>query len=348
MSTPRINRCWRLARRPETMIDEQTFELVEEPAPEPGPGEFLVRTCFLSLAPVMRSYVIDGGVIEKPLEIGATMMGRGVGVVVASRHGRFAEGDIVHGPFGWQDYAISDGTGRVYVMRHRAGSISSALGVLGLTGLTAYFGFFDEGAPRAGDQVLVSGAVGGVGSVVGQLAALAGCRAVAIAGSPEKCALATDRLGYAQAINYRDANVADAVARAFPDGLDIMFDNVGGAILDAGLANLAQRARVVLCGAISQYLNEDGSKRGPSNYFDLVYANASMRGFHIYAYRERYEEAEARMAAWIRDGRLVGLEDRLEGLEIMPRALMRLFEGANVGKQVVKIAPEPGEPGAPT
>lgn len=342
MSAP-INRRWVLARRPQTMIDQQTFELVEGPAPSPREGEFVVRLCYLSLAPVMRAYVIDGGVIENPLGIGETMRGRGVGYVVESAHPDYAEGDIVHGPFGWQDYAVSDGSGRVFKLGADVPSISAALGALGLTGFTAYFGLFDKGQPNAGETVLVSGAVGGVGSVVGQLAKISGCRAIAIAGGAEKCRLATEQLGYAAAIDYKHDDVGERIDALAPDGIDIYFDNVGGDTLEAAIARMADDGRIVVCGAISQYTNEDGKPVGPSNYFDIVYRNVSMLGFHIYSYRARYPEAERRMARWLWDGRLVNLEDRMHGLETMPAALISLFEGGNVGKRVVKIAEEPNE-----
>ncbi len=338
---PQVNRAWVLAKRPTTQIEEDTFSLEEQAVPEPDDGEFVVRVCYLSLAPVMRSYVIDGGVVEDPLPIGATMMGRGVGYVINSRHPDFDVGDVVHGPFGWQEYACSDGTGRVFKMKAWGKSISSGLGVLGLTGFTAYFGLFDKGKPQPGENVLVSGAVGGVGSVVGQLARIGGARPVAICGSDKKCRLAVAKLGYAAAINYRTENVAERVAELFSNGIDVYFDNVGGDILETAIDNMAENGRIVICGAISQYTSEDGRKYGPSNYFEMVYKNVSMNGFHIYSYKDRYSEAEARMASWMDEGQLVGLEDGMQGLEQMPAALIGLFSGANIGKRIVKIAEEP-------
>lgn len=341
MQDDSINRQWRLRERPREQIDAGTFELVHAAIPEPAAGEFLVRVCYLSLAPVMRAYVTDGGVIERPLDIGAVMRGRGVGYVVASRHPDFAEGDIVHGPFGWQDYALSDGTGRVVKMHHWAHSISTGLGILGLTGFTGYFGMFDKGRPRPGDAVLVSGALGGVGSVAGQLARIAGAVPVAICGSEEKCRIAVDDLGYADAINYRTDDVPARIAAMFPNGIDVYFDNVGGPTLEAAIDNMAFDGRIVVCGSISQYLNADGSPRGPSNYFQIVYRHVSLLGFHIYSYEDRYAEAERRMAQWIEEGQLIQLEDRLEGMEVMPEALIGLFTGDNIGKRVVQIADEP-------
>lgn len=308
--------------------------------PEPEEGEFCVRLAFLSLAPVMRAYILDGGVIEDPLPIGAVMRGRGVGEVIASRHPDYAVGDIVHGPFGWQDYAISDGTGRVIKMTTRAGSASLALGVLGLTGFTAYFGLFDIGRPVAGERVLISGAAGGVGSIAGQLATIAGCETVGICGGPEKSEWIVDRLGYGAAVDYRGESPPEQIAACLPDGIDIYFDNVGGELLETAITQIREDGRIVICGSISQYLSGE-EKRGPANYFDLVYRNARMHGFHIYKYADRFGEAEERMARWIEDGRLKAVEDRHEGLEKTPDALRGLFESANFGKCVVQVGDDP-------
>jgi NADPH-dependent curcumin reductase CurA len=336
-----INRRWVLARRPRTLVSPADFRLEEVAVPTPAEGQFLVRQHYLSLAPVMAQYVLDGGTIERPVAIGETMRGRGVGRVVASRHPGFRIGDVVHGPFGWQDYALSDGARLTYASRYagRIAPMSTAIGVLGITGYTAYFGL-KLADPKPGDRILVSGAVGGVGSSVGQIARIMGCNPiVAVCGGPEKAATAVDRLGYDRAIDYREGPVGGAIDAALPDGLDIYFDNVGGPTLEAALDRLRQGARIILCGAISQYM-VDGKPVGPSNYFKLAYANAQMKGFQIYAFADRYAEAEEALADWIARGLLVWQENLLEGLEIMPRALAALFAGANVGKQVVRIAPE--------
>ncbi|MFM8749067.1 NADP-dependent oxidoreductase [Rhabdaerophilum sp.] len=335
------NRRWVLARRPKTLVSPADFRLEEVPVPAPAEGEFLIRQHYLSLAPVMAQYVLDGGTIERPVAIGETMRGRGVGRVVASRHPKFRIGDVVHGPFGWQDYALSNGARLTYVSRYagRIAPMSTAIGVLGITGYTAYFGM-KLADPKPGDRILVSGAVGGVGSSVGQIARIMGCTPiVAVCGGPEKAATAIHRLGYDSAIDYRRGALDEAIDDHMPDGLDIYFDNVGGATLEAALNRMRQGARIILCGAISQYM-ADGKPVGPSNYFKLVYANAQMKGFQIYAFADRYAEAEEALADWIASGRLVWQENLLEGLEIMPKALAGLFEGTNVGKQVVRIAPE--------
>lgn len=332
-----MNARWVLARRPVGLVAESDFRLEEVPVPSLSDGQFLVQVIYLSLAPVMAQYVLDGGVIEKPVAIGETMRGRGVGVVVSSRHAGFAVGDIVHGPFGWQKFAISDGKGLVFKMRDWAGAISNGLGALGLTGFTAYFGLFDVARVRAGDAVLVSGAVGGVGSVVGQIARIAGADPVGIAGSDTKCDVATGSLGYRAAINYHSEDVRSRIAALAPGGIDVYFDNVGGDILEAAIDNMANEGRIAVCGSISQYL-ASGSKKGPANYFNIVYRNVKMQGFHIYSYANRFAEAETRLARWVRDGRLAPREDRIHGLESMPSALQRLFASANTGKQVVQIA----------
>ncbi len=335
-----INRQWRLRKRPTGIIDPDTFELVETEIPDPAEGEFCVRLAFLSLAPVMRAYILDGGVIEDLLPIGHVMRGRGVGEVIASRHPDFAIGEIVHGPFGWQDYAISDGSGRVLKMNTRAGSASLALGALGLTGFTAYFGLFDIGRPVAGERVLVSGAAGGVGSIAGQLARIAGCETVGICGGPEKGRWIVEDLGYDAAVDYRTSNTAERIGAANREGIDVYFDNVGGELLETAIDHIREDGRIIVCGSISQYLSGE-EKRGPANYFDLVYRNARMHGFHIYKYANRFAEAEARMSRWIEAGKLKAVEDRHIGLERTPNALRGLFESANYGKCVVQVGDDP-------
>ncbi len=331
------NRQWQLAARPEGAVKDSDFKLIEAALSEPRDGEFLIRTLYLSLAPVMRQYMIDGAGIERRLEIGDVMHGRGVGQVVASRHPDFAVGDIVHGKLGWQDYAVADGGLDQLMFKVCATDLpaSTALGVLGITGFSAYVGLLDLGKPKQGQTVLVSGAAGGVGSIAGQLAKIAGCRVVGLAGTPEKCALLTGRLGYDAAINYKSADLSAAISAAAPDGIDLFFDNVGGPVLDAALDHINRYARIVSCGRISQYIS--GNSYRLANWWRIGKQRARMQGFFIYDYQHRFAEAEQRMAAWIREGRLTYLEDVLDGIEHMPSALRRLFEGANVGKQLVRV-----------
>jgi len=334
------NRRWVMASRPDPEVRDENFRLESVAMPAPGPGEFLVRTLYLSLAPVMRMYMLDGAGIEKPLEIGETMRGRGVGEVVASNHPGFAVGDIVQGKLGWQEYSVSDGSPyfMMYKVRQRRVPFSTALGVLGMTGFTAYLGLTEIGGIGRGQSVLVSGAAGGVGSNCGFIARNLGCRVVGIAGTDEKCRLLVDRLGYDAAINYRTEPVQQRIGALFPEGIDIFFDNVGGEILDAALAHINRYARVVLCGRISQYLKSETDQYRLRNWWRVGQRRARMQGFFIYDLEAHFAEAEARMAEWIAEGRMAYQEDVLEGIEQMPRALIRLYEGRNVGKQLVRVA----------
>ncbi len=337
---PASCRRWVLASRPAPDVREDNFRLESGPVPEPGPGQFLVRTLYLSLAPVMRMYMLDGAGIEKPLEFGDTMRGRGVGEVVASRHPDFAVGDIVHGKLGWQEYSISDGSPyyMMYKVRQRVAPFSTAIGVLGITGYTGYLGLVDIGRLKAGETVVVSGAAGGVGSICGYVARNLGCRVVGIAGSDEKCRLLVERLGYDAAINYRSEDVEARIGELCPKGVDVFFDNVGGAILDAGVAHLNRYGRVVLCGRISGYLKDAGEQYRMRNWWRIGKQRACMDAFFIYDLEHRFAAAEEQIAAWIAAGRLSWQEDVLEGFEQMPRALMRLYSGDNIGKQLVRVA----------
>lgn len=336
-----LNRQWVLAERPTGPVRTSDFRLVETALRPLGEGEFRIEVLYLGVAAVMRGYMLNTEKFERPLAIGDVMHGRGVGRIVESRHPAWQVGEIVHGKMGWQQYAIADGSSYylMYKVRQRVAPVSTALGVLGLTGFTSYLGLVDIGAVQAGDRVLVSGAAGGVGSNVGQIARLLGADPVGIAGSADKCALLTARLGYRAAIDYRRDPVEKRIGDLFPEGIDVFFDNVGGEILDAGLAHLRRHARVVLCGAISQYI--DGVERPYAlrNAFAIFKRMARMEAFFIYELGARFEWAEAQLADWIAAGRLHYQEDILEGIERMPEALIRLFEGRNVGKQLVRVVP---------
>jgi NADPH-dependent curcumin reductase CurA len=335
-----INRQWVLAARPQGPVRASDFRLVESPLTPLADGQFRIRTLYLGVAAVMRGYMLNTEKFERPMELGDVMRGRGVGRVVESRHPDYKPGELVHGKLGWQDYAVADGSPYylMYKVAQRVAPVSTALGVLGLTGFTSYLGLVDVGAVRAGDRVLVSGAAGGVGSNVGQIARNLGATAVGIAGSEEKCRLLTERLGYVAAINYRTEDVPQRIATLFPAGIDVFFDNVGGEILDAGLAHLRRHARIVLCGAISQYVSGSEPPRPLQNAFAIFKQMARMEAFFIYEMAEHFARAEAQLAQWIAAGRLYYQEDVLQGLEQMPAALIRLFEGRNVGKQLVRIA----------
>ena len=335
-----MNTQWVLAARPVGAVKESDFRLIESPLRALAEGEFLIEVLYLGVAAVMRGYMLNTEKFERPLELGDVMHGRGVGRIVESRNPDWRVGEIVHGKMGWQRYAIADGSPYylMFKVRQRVAPVSTALGVLGLTGFTSYLGLVDIGAVKAGDQVLVSGAAGGVGSNVGQIARNLGAEAVGIAGSAQKCALLTSSLGYRAAIDYKSENIEQRIGELFPTGLDVFFDNVGGETLDAGLAHLRRHARVVLCGAISQYI--DGVERpyALKNAFAIFKKMARMEAFFIYEMSERFERAESQLADWIAAGKLTYQEDILEGLEQMPAALIRLFEGRNVGKQLVRVA----------
>jgi NADPH-dependent curcumin reductase len=330
------NRQIRLAARPTGLPDAGCWQLTEEPVPEPGDGELRVAISHVSLDPAMRGWMNDARSYIPPVEIGAVMRAAAAGEVTASNHPGFAVGDHVTGAFGVQEHAISDGAGVVRADTALA-ALPTWLGTLGLTGMTAYFGLRDVGRAQAGDTVVVSGAAGAVGSVAGQIAKLDGCRAIGIAGGEEKCRWLVDDLGFDAAIDYRSEDVRRALRGHAPDGVDVYFDNVGGEILDAVLTRLARGARVVICGAVSQY-NATGAVRGPSNYLSLLVARASMTGMVVFDYADRYAEAAAEMAGWLGDGRLTTREDVVEGgVEAFPETLLRLFRGENIGKLVLKV-----------
>lgn len=335
---PAVNRQFLLAARPVGMVKPSDFAYREEPVPVPGPGQVLVRNIWLSLDPAMRGWMNEGRSYIAPVGIGEVMRGGTVGEVVVSNSPGFPIGRIITGMLGWQDYAISDGKGLSPVPP--GPPISTALGVLGMPGLTAYFGLLDVGQPKAGETVVVSAAAGAVGSIVGQIAKITGCRAVGIAGSAQKCRWLVRELGFDAAINYRTENVSDELRAHCPGGIDLYFDNVGGDILDTVLRRINLRARIVICGAISQY-NSIGPVPGPSNILSLLVNRARMEGFIVFDYAKRYGEGRAALAAWLAEGRLKYAEDIVEGLENAPVALLRLFEGKNTGKVLVKVSDEP-------
>lgn len=338
---PVTNRKLVLAARPEGLIKDSDFNLEEEIIEDIDEGNFLVKTQYLSLAPVMKFYMIDGAGIEAPLAIGETMRGRGVGEVVASKHPKFKIGDIVQGKLGWQEYRVCDGS-PYYMMYHVTTHdlpSSTALGVLGITGCTSYFGLFDVGRLKEGDNVLVSAAAGGVGCIIGQLAKIKGARAVGLSSKDEKCRLLKEKLGYYETINYKTENVSQKIDEYFPEGIDVYFDNVGGQILDIALSKIRQYARIVLCGRIATYQDDLKSQSYLMKNWHMVGSKrASMNGFFIYDFENRFEEAKKQMALWVKEGKLSYHEDVLEGLTSMPAALNRLFEGKNIGKQLVKIS----------
>lgn len=330
-----VNHQFRLAARPTGMVGREHFDYVEEPVRELGEGEVLVRVLYVSLDPAMRGWMNEGRSYVPPVGIGEVMRAGTVGRVIDSRSDRFAPGDHVSSWLGVQEYGVVGADALLEVDTELA-PLATYLGALGMPGMTAYFGLLDVGEPKEGETVLVSAAAGAVGSVVGQIAKLKGCRAVGIAGGPEKCEWVRE-LGFDACIDYKGEDVSRALREHCPEGIDVYFDNVGGEILDAALARLARGARVVICGAISQYNNIE-AMRGPSNYMSLLVNRARMEGFVVIDYMGRYPEAMREMAGWIAEGRLQAREDVVEGFERFPEALAKLFKGENVGKLVLKVA----------
>jgi NADPH-dependent curcumin reductase len=337
MNAP-TNRQWLLASRPEGMVERSNFEWREEPSPAPSDGEFLVRNLYLSLDPAMRGWMSDLRSYVPPVAIGEVMRGACTGRVVESRHPGYAEGDVVLGAFGWQDYAVSDGAGLMPVNKVPDGvPLTLPLGALGLTSLTAYFGLKEIAKPVAGETVVVSGAAGATGSVTGQIAKLQGCRVIGIAGGADKCEWLTGELGFDGAIDYRAEDTAKRLRELCPGGVDVFWDNVGGKMLEAGLGNLAMHARVVICGAISAY-NAEKMPPGPRNYMNLLTRRSRMEGFVIFDYLDRTDEALAELVPWLMEGKIKYREDIRKGLEDAPDALKDLFSGGNTGKLIVQIA----------
>ncbi len=343
-----INRQWRLKRHPdpEETVGADHFSFDEQPMPSLADGQFLLRTVALGTSPAQRSYISKGLSMHDKIAIGDVMRGRGVGVVEASRHDSYAEGDIVVASTGWQDYSVqSPGHQNPNVLSlekltNPVLPLTTALGALGSAGATAYFGLLDVGQVKAGDTVVVSAAAGGIGSVVGQLARIAGCRVIGIAGGPDKCRWIEDAAGYHAAIDYKNEDVGARLDELCPAGVDVFFDNVGGDILDTVLARIALNARVVICGFIATDYRDD-LNLGPRNYKNLVRKRARMEGFFVFDYRTRFAEAHARLRDWYDQGVLVDTSDVDDGLEHMPETLGSLFRGTNRGIKLCRVSPDP-------
>ena len=342
------NRQWRLTRHPEP--DEHLgfdhFQLTNASVPEPADGEFLLRTIALGTSPAQRAYVSKSLSMHEKIAIGDVMRGRGVGIVTATRHAEYQEGDVVIASTGWQDFSIQCPAGEnpnVLSLRKVKGPIrplTTTLGIIGIAGATAYFGLLDVEQAKSGDTVVVSAAAGGIGSVVGQIARLSGCRVIGIAGGPEKCRWLTDVLKFDETIDYKNENLDDRLKSLYPDGVDVFFDNVGGAMLDTVLSHIALNARIVICGYISTDYRDD-TNLGPRNYKYLVRQRARMEGFFVFDYRHRYGEAEEHLRKWFKSGQLINSEDVDEGLEAMPLTLQSLFTGKNRGIKLCRVAPDP-------
>ncbi len=331
----------RLARRPVGLPARADWSFTAEPVGAPGPGGVVVKTLLLSLDPAMRGWMNEGKSYIAPVGIDEVMRAGGIGVVVASGSATFAVGDHVSGALGVQEYATFGerqlGRGELIGIDLRIGSPTQWLNVLGMPGMTGYFGLMDVGQPKPGETVVVSGAAGAVGQTVGQLAKIKGCRAVGIAGGPAKCEWVVNELGFDACIDYKAGPVKDGLKAHCPKGVDIYFDNVGGEILDAVLTRLNRHARIVICGAISQYNNTEPVK-GPANYLSLLVNRARMEGIVVFDYAERFPQAIAEMAGYLKNGRMKSREDVVVGIDTFPDTLLKLFRGENFGKLVLQVA----------
>ena len=315
-------------------IADDDLKLASVDLPEPNSGEMLLKTLYLGFDPAQKGWMENIADYVAPMAIGDVMRGSGITQVVKSNGGKFAEGTLLAGSTGWSEYLVHSGA--ELTPTETALSPTAMLSVLGTTGVTAYCGLFKIGQPVAGDVVLVSGAAGATGSIVGQLAKIAGCTTIGIAGGAEKCAWLVDEAGYDHAIDYKGGNICDQIKAIAPGGVNVIFDNVGGTILNDMLSCIATNARIVICGGISRY--ETGSlPAGPENYFNLVFRRARMEGFIVLDWMNEFPAIRKRLAAWVKDGRLAYREDIQEGFENAPATLQRLFDGANKGKQLLKL-----------
>jgi NADPH-dependent curcumin reductase CurA len=321
--------------RPKGLLKESDFKLTEEPVPEPGQGQVLIRNLYLSLDPTNRGWAGMDSYLPA-VAIGDVMRGIGIGEIEKSRHRKFREGDIVQGMLGWQEYALSDGSGLGVLPRNPSIPLTAYFGLLGHIGLTAYYGLIDVGRPQAGETLVVTAAAGAVGSVAGQIGKLKGCRVVGIAGSDEKCRWITEELGFDAAVNYKTELVSESLKKHCPRGIDIDFENVGGPILDTILTLINLRARIVLCGLISQY-NADQPVPGPYNFTNILIQRARVEGFIVLDHMDRAPEVMAELGQWLMEGKIKYRVEVIEGLEAAPRTVNKLFDGSHKGKLIIKV-----------
>ena len=335
-----INRSWRLVARPEGAFKAEDFKWAEDPLPDLADRQVLVRQIYLSLDPTSRGWANETPTYLPPVPLGSVMRGLGLGVVEQSRDPGLKPGDYVQGMLGWQTYAVTEGQALSRFDRDPNVPLDAHLAVLSHIGATAYFGLLEIGKPKPGETLVVSGAAGAVGSLVGQIGKIIGCRVVGVAGSDEKCRWLTEDLGFDAALNYKREPVLPRLRRLCPSGIDVHFENVGGEILDAALAFINMRARIVLCGLISQY-NEFVPPPGPRFLGNVLIRRARMEGFIVLDYQGRFAEAFRPLAQWMAEGRLRYRADVVEGLEQAPTAVNRLFSGGNIGKLLVRVSDEP-------
>ena len=334
-----INKKLLFKKRPYGLPDENTWELTEEKLPDLLEGEILIEHEYISLDPAMRGWMNEARSYIKPIEIGEVMRAGSVGKVIKkSGETRFNIGDHVSGWGGVQTHCISNGENLIKVDPLKS-NLSTYLGVLGMPGMTAYFGILEEAKIKEGDVVLVSGAAGAVGSLVGQIAKIKGCTVIGIAGGEKKCNYIKDNLGFDNSIDYKKGNVIKEIKKKCPNGIDVYFDNVGGEILDAALIFLRRNARVILCGAISQYNNKESIK-GPKNYLSLLVNRASIKGMIVFDYVHKYEKAISEISGWIEEGKITVNEDIYEGIDNFRSIFLKLFNGDKMGKLILKIKPK--------
>jgi NADPH-dependent curcumin reductase CurA len=341
MSAP-ANRQFRLAARPTGLPKPTDWNLTTEEVVQPAAGEVLIKVLYLSLDPAMRGWMNEGKSYIRPVEIGEVMRAGGIGKVIASNSPHLAVGDFVSGSLGVQEYWTGAADDKRVGLRRvdpALAPLPKYLNALGMPGMTAYFGLLDVGQPKAGETVVVSGAAGAVGQSVGQIARHKGCRVVGIAGGPEKCEFAVKELGFDACIDYKSGSVRDGLKTHCPNGVDVYFDNVGGDILDTVLTRINLKARIVICGAISQY-NNTTQVKGPSNYLSLLVNRARMEGMVVFDYADRYGEAVTAISTWMRSGKFQTREDIVQGIETFPQTLLMLFEGKNFGKLILQVADE--------
>ena len=333
------NRRWVLATRPQGMVSKENFEFEETELSEVKENQMLLKNLYFGFDPTQRGWLNDMKSYMPPVQIGEVMRSSTISQVVESNIPDFKEGDLVQGSFGWQEFSITDGKAGFMNASKILDNIppTASLSIYGVTGLTAYFGLLDVANPKEGETVVISGAAGATGSVAGQIAKIKGCRVIGIAGGPKKCRWLTEEANFDAAIDYKSANLGEALRELCPDGIDVVFDNVGGEFLNTALTVINMNARIVLCGAISTYNNEKPSP-GPSNYMSLVIMRAKMEGFIVLDYADRFPEAINNLRKWVEQSKITYLEDIQEGIENAPDTLVRLFTGQNFGKQLLKIA----------
>ena len=343
MTINETNLQFRLAARPVGMVKDSDWQQVSEPLRELADGEILIKVLYLSLDPAMLGWMNDAKSYIRPVAIGEVMRAGGIGVVSASKSPKFAVGDHVSGPLGVQRYWLGAIDDKSAALLHKVDAklapLTTYLNTLGMPGMTAYFGLLESGQPKAGETVVVSGAAGAVGQTVGQVAKQLGCRVVGIAGGKEKCDFVVNALGFDACIDYKGGSVKDGLKQHCPQGVDVYFDNVGGEILDTVLTRINMKARIVICGAISQYNNTTPVK-GPAIYLSLLVNRARMEGIVVFDYADRYHLGVAALGKWLKEGKITSKEDIVQGLENFPQALNMLFEGKNFGKLVLQVASE--------